>query len=567
MKRPCRACATRRDWPSTCGSSSNTTTRRLPRPSGSRPRTRRGWPSRGRSSGWPRRWAMTPDNQLLELAQAVSDGTPVDWETAERDARSPDERGVIRRMRLVAEIAGFRSPSETTFSMAPMPRPASRAGDNREADETLVLRTWGHLQLVRLAGTGGFAEVFLARDMNLERDVALKLIRIDRTLPSGDAARTAERIIHEGRLLTRVRHQNVVNVLGADRFEGRPGIWMEFVRGSTLEHLLAERGPFSSSEAALIGLDLSRALAAMHAKNLLHRDVKTRNVMREEGGRIVLMDFGLGLETPGGDASADGLCGTLSYIAPELFENKPATARSDLYSLGVLLFHLVTGRYPVEARSADEFFRKHAAGERTLLRDLRPELPEAFVSAVENLIARDPGSRFASAGDAGSALARAAGLAADLPLDPVPAPEPIAPDPPRRAWWSPVMRRAAVAAAAALVVVGLGRTIPPIVNPQYSVEASLFRRSPEATERLVPGERVAPGDELFMEIKGSRRLYAYVINEDDQGKAFLLFPLPGTEFSNPLAAGRSRRLPGNREGKDVFWQVTSAGGEEHFLVI
>src|SRR5205814_875914 len=135
----------------------------------------------------------------------------------------------------------------------------------------------------------------------------------------------------------------------------RVGLWMELLRGATLEQQLAAHGSFSAREATLVGIDLCGALAAIHAAGLIHRDVKAQNVMREAGGRIVLMDLGTGREADGrGLRAVPELAGTPLYLAPEIFLGAPASARTDLYSLGVLLYHLVTGSFPVRATTMDE---------------------------------------------------------------------------------------------------------------------------------------------------------------------------------------------------------------------
>ncbi len=126
---------------------------------------------------------------------------------------------------------------------------------------------------------------------------------------------------------------------------------MKIIRGQTLKEMLVERGPFGAEEAAVIGRDLCQALAAVHARGLVHRDVKAQNVMREVGGQTILMDFGAGQHV---DAVHDSLKGSPAYVAPEVLAGAPATARSDIYSLGVLLFHLVTGDFPVTASTWDE---------------------------------------------------------------------------------------------------------------------------------------------------------------------------------------------------------------------
>ena len=153
-------------------------------------------------------------------------------------------------------------------------------------------------------------------------------------------------------MLANVRHPNVVTLYGAEQISDRIGLWMEFVRGHTLEQILDERKVVSAAEAIGIGLELCRAMSAVHGAGLLHRDIKTHNVMRAEDGRIVLMDFGTGRELED-DASSD-LAGTPLYLAPEVLHGQQATVQSDIYSLGVLLYHLVTGSYPVHAQTVRE---------------------------------------------------------------------------------------------------------------------------------------------------------------------------------------------------------------------
>ncbi len=144
---------------------------------------------------------------------------------------------------------------------------------------------WGALEFRRKIGGGGFGTVYLAWDPALEREVALKVLQ---------AAGRSHTVIQEGRLLARVRHPNVVTVYGIDEYEGTVGLWMEWVEGLTLTQVLTARGLLGGHEAALIGVDVCRAVAAVHKAGLLHRDIKAQNVMREAGGRIVLMDFGAG---------------------------------------------------------------------------------------------------------------------------------------------------------------------------------------------------------------------------------------------------------------------------------
>jgi tetratricopeptide (TPR) repeat protein/predicted Ser/Thr protein kinase len=284
---------------------------------------------------------------------------------------------------------------------------------------------WGELVLLDKVGEGHFGEVYRAWDVVLEREVALKLMR---------AAEEDQALLQEARMLARLRHSNVVTVYGVDRHEGRSGVWMDFVEGETLTAIVEQRGSFGAQEALVVGVDVCRALAAAHQSGLLHRDIKAQNVMRERGGRIVLMDFGLGHETAAGEPADFG--GTPLYMAPELLEGEPATVRSDLYAVGVLLFHLVTGTYPVEGSTVQELREAHAARHARSLRDLRPDLLSAFSRAVERATAHDPSHRFATAGQMTAAFETALGTRRfAVPIS-------------RRAFWWTASPLAAAGAAA-----------------------------------------------------------------------------------------------------------------------
>ena len=197
-------------------------------------------------------------------------------------------------------------------------------------------------------------------------------------------------------MLARVRHPNVVTVFGVDRFDGAVGLWMEYIGGQSLKQVLASRGAVSPHEAVLIAIDVCRAAAAVHKAGLLHRDIKVHNVMCEAGGRIVLMDFGAG-EIRDGLKPSDRT-GTPLYLAPELFEEQPATIASDIYSIGVLLYHLVTLKYPVEGATVQDVAAAHAARRSIPIAEARPDLPNGFVRVVERALERDPARRHRSAG-------------------------------------------------------------------------------------------------------------------------------------------------------------------------
>jgi len=504
------------------------------------------------------------NDKLFRLGAAVADADQVDWDAEVESSSDDREREIVRQLRVVRSIAEVHRSAESHEASGHPDEGRRRAAEDvmqptmtsapagPEEPPTLesTPRQWGSLELQEKIGEGAFGEVFRARDPGLDRLVALKLQRAS----AATSGSRASKIIAEGRLLARVRHPNVVTVHGAERHEGRVGLWMELLEGRTLSALVREQGPFGAREAGGIGLDLCRALAAVHAAGLVHRDVKAQNVMREAGGRILLMDFGAGKELHE-DQPAGGmaLSGTPLYMAPELFSGAEASRRSDIYALGVLMFFLVTASYPVTGKSLRAIRTAHRSGERRRLRDVRADLPEGFVRVIEKAIDANPDERFATAGEMEAALQTAIGIGA-----------PSDSRPPRRRWpvWTAV--------AAAMLILGsvlVWQLLAPAAAVPYSVQASFWRSGAGAAEQLLPGARIRPGDLLYLDVEASRDLHLYVLNQDQRGDVYWLFPLPDLDLGNPLAGGATHRLPGSIEGSGVEWQVTSAGGRERFVIV
>ncbi|MGB6687162.1 MAG: protein kinase [Terracidiphilus sp.] len=292
-------------------------------------------------------------------------------------------------------MAEFQSPEVTPADdLQPTCPPAPRKTSPPSSPDTIFdpvldpvsagVKTWGDFQLLQRIGQGAFGEVYRAWDPVLEREIALKLL-----LPRGlNPDEEYASIVSEARAIARVRHPNIVSVYGVDRRERRVGFWSDFVRGQTLSALVATQGTVDAKTAAQIGTSLCDALAAVHAAGLLHRDIKAGNAMRDENGRILLMDFGLSQDLSRTGDSA----GTPGYIAPEIRAGRPATVQSDLYALGVLLRFLTTGDVaPLPmARSVDAASGPGLAG----------RLDEIVRKATE----RDPKLRYASAAQMREAL-------------------------------------------------------------------------------------------------------------------------------------------------------------------
>lgn len=329
------------------------------------------------------------DDALINAAGRIADGEQVDWASITSSLPSESERQLAEELAVVAQIAAGHRQLHQLLPVAPE-TPASLVPDRAR---------WGHLDLLNIVGRGSYGVVYRAWDTRLERLVALKLFH---------GASNPDAVMEEGRMLARVRHENVVAVYGADLIEGVAGIWMELVHGRTLDNIVKSNGPLSAQDAAAVGMDIAKALAAVHAAGLLHCDVKSQNVVRESGGRVVLMDFGAGSLAPemrDEDQRFD-VAGTPRYMAPELFASgATATRASDIYSLGVLLYFAVSGKYPLAGNTLGELRRAHEAQQFRPLRELHPSLPPALLDVVARATERDPAQRLESAAAIQSMLA------------------------------------------------------------------------------------------------------------------------------------------------------------------
>ena len=351
--------------------------------------------------------------ELIEVAAAIADGSPIDW-AAVPSGTPPLSDDLALRARIVERIAQVYAniPSVETFgsslhkSLADICLP----GDPQAPPETPV--TWGTLTIVDRIGRGTFGDVYRAHDRRLNRTVALKLLRRKDRLESA--------VIEEGQLMARVRHPNVVTVYGAERIEARVGLWMQFVDGPTLEDELTSRGPFTPPQVVEAGIQLAQALGAVHRAGLLHRDVKAQNAMRDADGRVLLTDFGTGRELSETSVASGGreLAGTPLYMAPEVVAGAPASVSSDLYSLGVVLYHLATGSFPVKGRSLRDLREAQEQNRRTPMREARTDIPKRLAAVIDRATGTDAKNRYPCAADFEAALLASTQSRA------------------RRAWWT-----------------------------------------------------------------------------------------------------------------------------------
>ena len=323
---------------------------------------------------------MSAEPVFLEIADAILDGAPVDWSLVDTIEGSPD-KALVDQLKTLETL-----------------RCSRRATAAAEAPGSW---TWGHLRVFEPIGRGAYGDVYRAWDSRLDREVALKLLPGDASIvePSHST------VIEEGRLLARVRHPNVVTIHGAERIDGRAGLWMEFVKGRTLEKALRAGRTFTVEETTRLGVELCRAVSAVHAAGLLHRDIKAQNVMLDDSGRLVLMDFGTGRELSDLKDASDGhIAGTPLYLAPEVLSGGEATPQSDVYGIGVVLFRLLTNTYPVCGGDLADLRRAHASSGDANARVDRTEIPRRLRRVLARALDPNPERRYAGADVMGAAL-------------------------------------------------------------------------------------------------------------------------------------------------------------------
>ncbi len=249
--------------------------------------------------------------------------------------------------------------------------------------------------VVRPLGSGGMGEVYLARDRVLGRDVALKVLR--RQYAGDDEF--AERFKREAMSAASLSHPNIVQVYdrGATE-EGASYIAMEYVPGGTLKERISRGGPLEAADAAGFGAQVAEALGAAHDRSMVHRDIKPQNVLLTARGGAKVADFGIARAGSSATISRTGsVMGTAGYMSPEQALGKPATPKSDLYSLGVVLYEALTGELPYTADNPIAVSMKHVNEPLRPPIELNPRIPRGMNAIVTKLLAKDPEDRYADA--------------------------------------------------------------------------------------------------------------------------------------------------------------------------
>lgn len=350
-------------------------------------------------------------------------------------------------------------------------------------------------RVIAHVGTGGFGTVYRARDLKLERDVALKVLH-----PRVDAdTKVEEPFLREARALARVGHPNVVTLYGVIEHEGLRALSTEYIEGRSLEEICAEEGSVPPGRVVEIGLDLTRALAAVHAAGIIHRDVKTTNILVDGSGRALLADFGLGVQSVLSNPRGSGahVAGTPLFMAPEVLRGGAADARADIYALGVVLYRLLAGRLPYRGRGVGELIEKIEGGELSPPTALTTDLEVRLWAVLEKALAVDPGARFETAEAMGAALSA------------------LLESPGHGSGGSPGRGKAALAALAVLLVAA-GAAIW-LSRPAEDADQEFGARV------KIEASRKKQGDSLVISVAADRDVYVYVVGES-KGKSYLVYP-------------------------------------------
>ena len=320
-------------------------------------------------------------------------------------------------------------------------------------------------ELQELVGTGGMSSVYKAHDRLLARTVALKVLHQQYT---GDED-YVERFRREARAVAALSHPNIVTVIDRGEHGDRQFIVFEFVDGENLKQLVQRSGPLPVETALELGVQVARGLGFAHEQGLVHRDVKPQNVLLNGNGEAKVTDFGIArsLDVKHGMTQTGTVLGTSDYIAPEQAQGQSVDAHTDVYSLGVVLYELLTNEVPFPGENFVAVAMRHINEPPPPIRDKRPDVSPRLEAAIQCAMAKDPAERYASmrefCRELEACLAEAEGTQVLPPPDGVAPPGRMRPTPARRRGVSPwpiVLVAVALAAIAAVVAFSIINGIP-----------------------------------------------------------------------------------------------------------
>ncbi len=250
----------------------------------------------------------------------------------------------------------------------------------------------GRYRLEARIGAGGMSTVYRATDETLQRQVAIKLMNREIASDSDQL----ERFRREGRAVAQLSHPHIVGVIDYGEDDGRPYIVFEYVEGETLKERIRRTGRLPTTEAVAYAIEIARALGVAHARHIVHRDVKPQNVLIDEEGSAKVTDFGIARTLDEEGLTADGrVLGTTDYVSPEQALGRPVTGQSDLYSLGIVLYEMLTGEVPFKGENQVAVAMKHVREELPDVQAKRPEVSSALAAIVDTATAKRVEDRYA----------------------------------------------------------------------------------------------------------------------------------------------------------------------------
>lgn len=462
-----------------------------------------------------------------ELTDAISRKESVDWKKLRDSGAIPDRQ--LDFLQFLEELGRVNSVTE---------------------DESSPFLP-DQFQFIRPIGKGGHAKVVLARDILLDREIALKIYDKER-----DKERVNwKRFLAEARALAKVAHRSIARLYSVHETSDSYILCLEYIQGTNLQEWVENHGCLSEKKALEIGVACCEALAFLHSKQLIHGDVKPSNVMLEQAGRTVLLDFSIARFTGGQEFGSSP--GTTIFMPPELFalESRPAPT-VDIYGLGVLLYWAVSRNYPVEGNDSSGLIKKIRSGKRIPLAQRNTGVSERFAEIIERCLRNQPQRRYASAKILQKNLQQ---LLDDGAI------EKKVED---RVSRQLNRRHFIFIAGGVLVMAGA------VANHQgfFSARTDTFRFLAKFVlerqgkyEDVKPTTKLRVGDSLTLHIYCDQPCYVYLFNEDRRGNCFKLFPIEGEHPSNPVPSNDLRfpiQLPANDP-----WMVDSYGLQEDLLLV
>lgn len=329
-----------------------------------------------------------PPAEAPAPAPAVPEEAPAEDDEEESAPPEPDVEDVS------GSASGSAAPGSSVSGSTSFPSTGTRRQRATEMNQ-LTGETLGGCRLEEKLGQGAMGTVFRARHLALEKTVAVKLLNPSRFYEK----RQVERFFREARSAASIEHQNIVSVQDVGQEKGLYYIVMQYIEGESLQDRIRREKKLSIEEAIRIAIDVAKGLSVAHGKGVVHRDVKPANILLTKEGEVKIADFGLAYRGDNDGTVTNGMevLGTPAYMSPEQIDGRQVDHRADLYSLGVTLYYLTTGKKPFEGATPMEVLLKHMSERLVPPTQIDPRIPRALGQVIERLMAKDVENRYGSA--------------------------------------------------------------------------------------------------------------------------------------------------------------------------